>query len=52
MIKIKVSYEHPEELERILYQLGKEEWTVKKPRQQASGYKKAYLLLKQKPEKT
>lgn len=45
-VKIKVSYEQPEELQQILDSLSKGVKNVKMPRQQAGKYKKAYIDFK------
>ncbi len=42
-VKIKVSYERPEELQQVLNSLSKGVKNVKIPRQQDSRYKKAYI---------
>lgn len=53
MIKIKVSYEQPEELQKVLKNLEKVDKTVKIPAKQEGKYKKAYIeLLEEKLEKT
>ncbi len=46
-IKIRVSYERPEELQRLKEKLGKDIKRFKAPRQQAGKYHKAYIELKQ-----
>ena len=45
-VKIKVSYEQPEELQQILDKLGQGVKHVKLSRQQAGQYKKAYIDFK------
>ena len=42
-VKIKVSYERPEELQQVLNSLNRGVKNVKMPRQQAGRYKKAYI---------
>lgn len=42
-VKIRVSYEQPEELQQVLDMLGKGTEDVRKPRQQAGRYQKAYI---------
>ena len=42
-VKIRVSYEQPEELQQVLDLLGKGVEDVRTPRQQAGRYKKAYI---------
>lgn len=42
-VKIRVSYEWPEELQQVLDMLGKGVEDVRTPRQQAGRYKKAYI---------
>ena len=46
-VKIKVSYERPEELQRIMEKLGKDIKRVKAPRQQEGKFRKAYIELKE-----
>ena len=45
-VKIKVSYEHPEELLRIKEKLKKDISRIKEPNRQEGKYKKAYIELK------
>lgn len=54
MIKIKVSYERPEELQRLKERLGQDIKRIKVPRQQDCGkFHKAYIEIDiLKPEKT
>lgn len=47
MIKIKVSYEHPEELQRLIRHLGQDVKKIKAPRQQDGKFRKAYIELKE-----
>lgn len=46
MIKIKVSYESPEELMRLLAVLGDRVESWKVSRNQEGRYRKAYIILK------
>ncbi len=46
MIKIKVSYEHPEELNYLLARLGKDIKKIKAPREQEGKFRKVYIELK------
>ena len=46
MIKIKVSYEHSEELKRLIERLGKDVKRIKAPRQQSGRFRKAYIELR------
>ena len=46
MIKIKVSYESPEELMRLLAVLGDRVESWKVSRNQESRYRKAYIILR------
>lgn len=43
MVKIKVSYEHRRELQRVLEKLGDDVKKIKKPKEQEGRYKKAYI---------
>lgn len=43
MIKIRVSYEHPEELQKVIKKLGNDVKKIKQPRQQDEKKKKAYI---------
>lgn len=53
MVKIRVSYEHPEELQKVLKNLEKVKKKVKISPKNEGKYKKAYIeLLEEKPEKT
>ena len=45
-VKIKVSYERPEELERLKEQLGQTVKRIKEPRKQHGRFRKAYIDLK------
>jgi len=47
MIKIKVSYERPEELKRILDRLRPEVKSLKVGRNQEGQFKKAYIEVKE-----
>ena len=47
MVKIKVSYERPEELKRILDRLGPEVKSLKVARNQEGKFKKAYIEVKE-----
>ena len=47
MIKIKISYERPEELQRILKKLEQEIKRIKAPRQKEGKFCKAYIELKE-----
>jgi len=47
MVKIKVSYERPEELKRILDRLRPEVKSLKVSRNQAGQFKKAYIEVKE-----
>ena len=46
-VKIRISYEHPEELQRIIKKLGKDVGRIKAPRQQDGRFRKAYIELKE-----
>ena len=46
MIKIKVSYEHPEELKHLIERLGQDVKRIKAPRQQEGKFQKVYIELK------
>lgn len=46
MVKIKVSYERPEELQRVVRLLGPAMETCKRAREQEGKYKRAYIILK------
>lgn len=46
MIKIKVSYERREELQRILDKLGPDVKRLKVPKQQEGHFRKAYIDIK------
>lgn len=46
MVKIKVSYERPEELKRLMERLGQDVKRIKAPRQQEGKFRKAYIELK------
>lgn len=46
MIKIKVSYERPEELRRVIRLLGQSAQTVRKAKERHGQYKRAYIILK------
>lgn len=52
MIKIKISYEQPKELEKVLKCLEKVEKKVKISTKQEGKYKRAYIELLEKPDKT
>lgn len=43
MIKIRVSYEHPEELQKVIKKLGNDVKKIKQPMQQDEKKKKAYI---------
>ena len=45
MIKIKISYEQPEELKWIIEKLGQDVKRIKAPRQQEGKFHKAYIEL-------
>lgn len=47
MVKIKISYEHPEELQRILRKLGQDAKRIKAPSQQEGKFHRAYIVLKE-----
>ena len=51
MLKIKVSYERPEELQRLMERLGQDVRRIKAPRQQEGKFCKAYIELKENLEK-
>ena len=51
-VKIKVSYEHPEELRWLLDQLRPEVKSWKVSRNQEGKFRKAYVEMKEKPDKT
>jgi len=46
MVKIRVSYEHQRELQRVLEKLGDDVKKIKEPKQQEGKYKKAYIEIK------
>lgn len=46
MIKIKVSYEYPEELQKVVKLLNKEIDKMKVQKRDTGKYKKAYIRLK------
>lgn len=47
MVKIRVSYERPEELRRVLDKLGRDVKRVRSPRLQEPGqFRRAYIELK------
>ena len=46
MIKIKVSYERPEELQRVIRLLGQSAQTIRKAKEQRGQYKRAYISLR------
>ena len=46
MIKIKVSYERPEELQRVIRLLGQSVQTIRKAKEQRGQYKRAYISLR------
>ena len=46
MVKIKVSYERPEELQRVIRLLGQSAQTIRKGKEQHGRYKRAYIILK------
>lgn len=46
-VKIRVSYEHPEELERLKKRLGQDVKKIKAPKQQEGKFRKAYIELKE-----
>ena len=47
MIKIKVSYEHPNELQVLLKCLGQNVKSVKEPKKQDGRFRKVYIELKE-----
>lgn len=47
MVKIKISYEHPEELQRIIKKLGQDVKRIKKPKDQEGRFRKAYIDIKE-----
>lgn len=46
MVKIRISYEYPEELQEILKELKKSNVLIKIPKQQNGRFKKVYLEVK------
>lgn len=46
MVKIRVSYEYPEELQRLLVRLGKDIKRIRAPGEQKGKFRKAYIELK------
>lgn len=46
MIKIKISYEYPEERQYILNKLGNNVRDIREPRKQEKKYKRIYIELK------
>lgn len=52
MVKIKISYEQPEELQNVLKRFDKMDKKLKIPAKQEGKYKRAYIeLLERKTEK-
>lgn len=49
MMKIKVSYEHPEELRRLLDRLGPEVKSWRHSQNWKGQFKKAYIEIKERP---
>ena len=47
MIKVRVSYEHQEELKLIIEKLGSDIKKIKMPQRQEGRFKKAYIELKE-----
>lgn len=47
-VKIRISYEHPEELQRILHKLAPDVKTWKATCEQDGRFKKAYVVMKEK----
>ena len=47
MVKIKVSYERSEELQRIIAKLGKDVKRIKVPKDHAGQFRKAYIEIKE-----
>lgn len=47
MVKIKISYERPEDLQLILDKLGENVKRIKEPKQQEGPYRRAYIELKE-----
>lgn len=47
MVKIKISYERPEELKNILDRLGENVKRIKEPKRQEGQYKRAYIELEE-----
>ena len=47
MIKLKISYEHPEERHYILDKFGEDAEGIKEPRQDGKKYKRIYIVLKE-----
>ena len=47
MIKIRISYERPEELQRLVERLGHDVKRIKAPKQQEGKFRKAYIELKE-----
>lgn len=45
LIKIKVSYEHPEELEKLKRCLGQNVKRIKEPKKQEGKFRKVYIEL-------
>ena len=45
-VKLKISYERPEELQRILNKLRKDIKSIKAPRQQSGKFRRAYVEIK------
>ena len=46
MVKIKISYEHPEELKWVIERLKDDVMKIKVPRRQDGRYNKAYLEIR------
>ncbi len=51
MIKIKVSYEHPEELEWLEKRLGRNVIRIKAPKQQEGKFRRAYIICDKRQER-
>ena len=47
LVKIKISYERPEELRRIVEKLGQDMKRIKSPRIQEGKFRKAYIEIKE-----
>ena len=47
MVKIKISYERPEELKKIMDKLGPDVRKIRAPKQQEGKFRKVYIEIKE-----